>query len=255
MPKERLYYSLLVLVQSIAESFPVSSSSHTKIFMKLWEYLFGYLPKNSIFWEDAVHGVTALALLPLFFKLIITTSEWKNAFIWIIVVDSLTAIGYIVVRPQVQHWCPAFFLLLTSSFLFLLNFLPNDSNLFDYQNLNSFLWRAVAVGFLQAFAFIPGISRLGLIFVFLRLTGWSTYQSWYWSWLGMMPLLVMRSCWGTYNLIIRGTSLYDILTLFFMGTFFSWVSLQIMFKYIVNSFFLFVYPLILGILWYIFGCV
>ena len=253
MSFKKNYYLFLTIIQSVSESLPVSSSTHIKIFNMLWQkhYL---IQKNWQSWEDLAHLTTAIALIPLFCNLFNDFEQLLNKFLWIIIVDSITLIGYLFIRDRVQRYLPAIGLIFTGLILFLINFLPNNQDI-DL-NLKHFLLRAFAVGVLQSLAFIPGVSRLGLIFSFLRFSGFSINQAWYFSWLAMLPLLIARFLLGFYKLFNRkelSSKIFLKLSLnLFIGSLFAYGSLYIMFNFLIKSTFIFIYPFVLGVLCYIY---
>ena len=247
MAYKSFYYSLLVIIHSIAESLPFSSSTHVSLFKKLFnKNISTYDNQNFLFLEDFAHGCTAIGLIPFFlnfrpeFSLIILSSKW------ILIVDAITAFGYFLFKPYIEIFKPTFGLFFTSLILFLLNFLPAPSLGLNFNS--NFLIMAIMVGFLQVLAFFPGISRLAIVYVFLKYMGFCNLYAWYFAWISMFPLLILRSIKGFCQLILQNISVKFLSLIFLLGSILAYMSLTFMYDFMLDWQFIFLYPLILGIL-------
>jgi undecaprenyl pyrophosphate phosphatase UppP len=248
MAYKSFYYSLLVILQSIAESLPFSSSTHIYLFKKFFAQKFSkFNPKQIDFYlEDFAHGCTAVGLIPFFIQIGPDLNLSVLTLKWILIVDSITSLGYFFLKPKIEHLKPTYGLFFTAVILSLLNFSSanRSAGIFD----SNFFLVAIFVGFLQLLAFMPGVSRLAIVYVFLKFVGLSNHYAWYFAWVGMWPLLVLRSFKGFYQLILQNISVKFLGLLFLLGSFLAYVSLTFMYDYMLNWQFIFLYPLIMGII-------
>ena len=235
---------IFIIVQSLFESFPFSSSTHI-IFLEniLKKFKKVYTGKNS--WEDFGNLATFFALLPIYFNIFFNLNNFIQAFLWVFIVDLITSLGYFLVKPKlriVPIYCG---LLITSFLLYSLNFK------ISYIKLN-FITKAIFLGFLQVLAFTPGLSRLAITFTFLKFTGFHTFESWYFSWLGMMPLMFVRGAYGGFNLLNNKESIFKILVMLIISSILAYYSLGLMlYIFEFNYKYLYIYPLVMVTVWLI----
>jgi undecaprenyl pyrophosphate phosphatase UppP len=248
MAYKSFYYSLLVFIQSVVESFPFSSSTHIYLFKNFFAQNFSKSHNKQIdlHLEDFAHGCTAVGLIPFFFQVRPDLNLGKLTIKWILIIDVITALGYLFLKPKIAHLKPALGLFFTGLILLMLNFFSVnvDSGVFA----DNFLLMAIMVGFLQFIALIPGISRLAVVYVFLKFVGLDNFYAWYFVWVGMWPLLVLRSLKGFYQLILQNVSVKFLCLIFLLGSFLAYISLTFMYDFMVNWQFIFLYPLIMGII-------
>jgi undecaprenyl pyrophosphate phosphatase UppP len=248
MAYNSFYYSLLVFIQAIAESLPFSSSTHVYLFKKFFAKNFAKYQDTQIelCLEDLAHGCTAVGLIPFFLYFKPSFNLGKLTFKWILIVDLITALGYLFLKPKIEHLKPTYGLIFTSFILLMLNFVSVDSDhslFFD-----NFLLMAILVGFLQLLAFIPGVSRLAVAYVFLKFMGLSNLYAWYFAWVCMWPLLALRSLKGVCQLSLQNISLNFLCLVFLVGSLLAYISLTLMYDFILNWQLIFLYPLIMGII-------
>ena len=248
MAYKSFYYSLLIFIQTIAESLPFSSSTHVYLFKNFIAKNFFRSINRQIehYLEDFAHGCTAVGLIPFFLQFRPNLNLGKLTIKWILIVDVITALGYLFLKPKIEHFKPAIGLFVTAFILLMLNFFSvnSDSGFFA----DNFLLMAIMVGFLQFIALIPGISRLAVVYVFLKFVGLANFYAWYFVWVGMWPLLVLRSLKGFYHLILQNVSVKFLCLIFLLGSFLAYISLTFMYDFMVNWQFIFLYPLIMGII-------
>ena len=248
MAYKSFYYSLLLVVQVIAESFPFSSSTHVKLFKFFFKKNLLAMKDDelSLSFEDFAHGCTAIGLIPFFINFTPNFNFLVLSFKWVVIVDLITALGYFFLKPFLEHFSPTPGLILSAIFLGLLNFsvFSNQTMAFNY----NYFFLAIIVGFLHLLAFVPGISRLAIVYVFLKFVGLSNIYAWYFSWIGMWPLLVLRSLKGFYQLSTKNISIKFLIGLFLFGCILGYLSLTLMYNLFLDSQFIFMYPLIMGIL-------
>lgn len=248
MAYKSFYYSLLVFIQSIAESLPFSSSTHVYLFKNFFAKNFSKSQNKQIdlCLEDFAHGCTAVGLIPFFFNVKLDVNLANLSLKWILIVDLITALGYLFLKPKIEHLKPTYGLIFTAVILWMLNFVSgsNDNSLF----FDNFLLVAIFVGFLQLLALLPGVSRLAVVYVFLKFIGLSKFYAWYFAWVGIWPLLVLRSLKGFYQLILQNVSVKFLSLIFLLGSFFAYISLTLMYNFMLNWQLIFLYPLIMGII-------
>jgi undecaprenyl pyrophosphate phosphatase UppP len=131
MAYKSFYYSLLIFIQSITESLPFSSSTHVYLFKNFIAKNFFKSNNRQIehYLEDFAHGCTAVGLIPFFFQFRPNLNLGKLTIKWILIVDVITALGYLFLKPKIEHFKPALGLFVTAFILLMLKFIPVN---YDY---------------------------------------------------------------------------------------------------------------------------
>ena len=158
---------LLGIIQGLTEFLPVSSSGHLEIFKVFLD--FSYDSTNSLFFTLIVHLATALSAIIYFWKdvkeiimsLICFKKDENTFFVIYILVSMIPAglAGYFF-ESEINYLfngnliLVGFMLILTSLILYLSDRFNNS-----YKKLN--LKSSLIIGFTQALAILPGISRSG----------------------------------------------------------------------------------------------
>lgn len=205
--------------QIILESFPISSSGHLKLlsfYCPLTEHPFMGEPFIT-FVEYALHSVTALVVLLFFLPV------WSFPFIhikrcWKLIIKiscltalstSVTVAGYGAVSsaksmlPQ-QSWIVLLCgFCITSLMLFSLLWCPRGNSKWNIS-------KACMLGFIQLFAFIPGISRLASTYVVARWLGIPARRAFEISFLIQWPLIVCASVYSNFVLYTSGIQLLNL---------------------------------------------
>ena len=158
---------LLGIIQGLTEFLPVSSSGHLEIFKVFLD--FSYDSTNSLFFTLIVHLATALSAIIYFWKdvkeiimsLISFKKDENTFFAFYILVSMIPAglAGYFF-ESEINYLFKGnlilvgFMLILTSLILYL-------SDRFNNSNKKLNLKSSLIIGFSQALAILPGISRSG----------------------------------------------------------------------------------------------
>ena len=158
---------LLGIIQGLTEFLPVSSSGHLEIFKVFLD--FSYDSTNSLFFTLIVHLATALSAIIYFWKdvkeiimsLIGLKKDENTFFAFYILVSMIPAglAGYFF-ESEINYLfngnltLVGFMLILTSLILYL-------SDRFNNSNKKLNLKSSLIIGFTQALAILPGISRSG----------------------------------------------------------------------------------------------
>ncbi len=149
---------VLGILQGLTEFLPISSSAHLVIFPALFEW-----PQHPIFLDISLHFGTLLALIVYFRNdlLKIFTDERRMLFLIVIAALPAAIFGYFfndfLERTFSDALRASYFLFITALLLFLAELIKRRGN-----SLSTFSWwQGIIVGFFQALALFPGISRSG----------------------------------------------------------------------------------------------
>lgn len=183
-------YFLLLCVQIITESLPISSSGHVKLLELLFPTV--VLPKLL---EYAAHVPTAV-IIPLFFKeqlRFLTSYSWKQIFWWIFSIglaDVLTSCFYLLFIYYPPTWMPLWLGFGISSLLLLTTWFVTSST----QKVS--MWHIVSLGLVQGIALMPGISRFASTFAAARCMGLSVSTAVQLSFALQWPLIAAAAAYG-----------------------------------------------------------
>lgn len=148
---------ILAIVQGVTEFLPISSSGHLVIMQKLFNF-----SQPPVLFDIFVH-VGTLGAIIIYFKKELKIIIRKNKILLMVVIGTLPAavIGFFLQNYIVQIFnslrMVGISLLITAGLLFSSKFIKEPSRDFKYLN-----WKdALFVGFFQALAILPGVSRSG----------------------------------------------------------------------------------------------
>ncbi len=147
----------LGIVQGLTEFLPVSSSGHLVIFQKI----FGFLEPPVTF-DTLVHFGTLVALVFFFWKDIRSLFSYRALIIKLALGSIPIGIVGLLLKEEVEIIFNSLLLtgisfLITALLLFLTALISNTSKSIDKISL----WDSVIIGFFQALAILPGVSRSG----------------------------------------------------------------------------------------------
>ena len=158
--------AVLGLVQGLTEFLPVSSDGH----LVIGQTLLG-LQGSHLAFDVFIHGATLLAILVYFRGRLVglmRRSAWayvaKLALATLPVVVVATTFYPWIQRAFGEPWLVPVFLAVTGLLLLSLFFCPQDRGP-GSGIVEPGWWTALAIGFLQSFALLPGISRSGTTIV------------------------------------------------------------------------------------------
>ena len=188
-----IFFYIILILQIILESLPISSSGHLKIFESFWNLL---NPDSIIRLNKALeyilHGPTLLVLsIFLYNKILykINFNEFYYLLISIIIADSVTVLMYFFINfIDISFFKYFFGFLITFFCLISLKFAPGGVR--EYITTKD----AVIIGFVQGVALLPGISRLA-----------STITVAYWLGINIKTAFIF-SCLIQFPLVIAGFS-------------------------------------------------
>lgn len=241
-----MFLILIIFLQVILESMPVSSSGHLALFNKFFDL------KISEALDYFLYGPTIIILMLLFYK------EWSrpllnlirpilnilygvendshrvmqlvalyrgaykrlvNIFIkivlFLLIADLVTGLILFLFKAFVikQIWFNSNISLLTGFFItFLLLILLGLKRKLNYLLDMSFLFKAIILGLVQGLAMLPGISRFASVYVASRYLNIPTRRAFELTFLLQFSIIVPGFILGTYKLIDT-TDWYNIFTL------------------------------------------
>ena len=183
-----IYYILLGLVQGITEFLPVSSSGH----LQLIKYL-GFSQSSGLFTTIILHFATALSILFVFHKkikeIIFFRSDDSVSYILKIILALVPAVVIgLLFEEEIktifkgQDYLLALMFFITGTILYCTNRIKENNNNLTY--ITVFL-----IGFAQAFAIMPGISRSGLTICTALFLGINKNEATNFSFIIALPLI------------------------------------------------------------------
>lgn len=210
---------IYMLIQGIAEAFPVSSSLHISYFLPAFKS------------EDAImHLGTGLAfayfsyrfiknIIFNFFKIKIYR---KMLFFGVVIVLPTIAAGYFIRNRDVSVYYSAFFNLVFGILMFISDFLAQKKG---FASLN--FKKSIMLGCIIALALIPGVSRFGITFTCLRFLRWRRKEAFFASLLLGIPITLGAGSIG----VLKSESLIFLFLSFIAGIL-TYALLPVTFKLI-----------------------
>jgi len=154
---------ILSILQGLTEFLPISSSAHLAIFPWLFN-----LPNPGLSFDAAIHIGTALALLIYFAKDFIGLIKKRDRIIWLIILASIPAAiaGFLGDKmiEQYFHTSSTAPLIIGIGLIIygILMYVIDHRAKLQYDIGHIGVKRALAIGFAQALALVPGTSRSGI---------------------------------------------------------------------------------------------
>lgn len=162
-----LFYTVILsIVQGITEFLPISSSAH----LLLFPWLFNF-PDPGLGFDAAIHIGTALALLVFFGKQFYDLIKKKDKLLWYVLIASVPAaiFGFLGDKWIDQHLHQASYAPLIVGILMILfsivMYVVDKKATLELNIEHVGYKKAIAIGFAQVLALIPGTSRSGVTIV------------------------------------------------------------------------------------------
>lgn len=254
---------ILLAIQIIAESFPISSSGHILLFSSIAASYFNCIfpPIVTTSWFNHLLHIPTIFIVIVFFLKKYGKTLWLYCNTTILmygigmsfIVNALTTLFYVFFMVISIRWFPVglgFFC--TAVLLYLLKFMRDDNR--------EYSWWCVAMwlGIAQGIALLPGISRFAITYVVARWFGISADKSFMLSWLLFFPLLVLCAGHGLLGLYLHGLLcelLHPIVWLIILGSSIaSWYAFYMVYYMSSKNIFYYFswYMLVPLILWLLF---
>jgi undecaprenyl-diphosphatase len=222
-------------IQGITEFLPISSSGHLQIV----PWLFGWEP-SSLAFDTSLHLGTALAISAYFFKEIIKLIKEKSPLLAYIIVGNIPAI---IIGVLGEKYIESFFhegsysipIIATGLILFSLVMWYFDSKSpSDKESNTASLKDLILLGFSQAVALIPGVSRSGITMTVGRGLKFNRVSATYISFLLGMPITVGAGLYKIINAIQDPSQLQEGLVVATVGTITSFLVGVLSIRWLLN---------------------
>lgn len=239
------FYFILGLLQGLTEFLPVSSSGH----LALAQSLFSGFKKESLFIEITAHFGSLLAIgfyyRKSFYKLEVASdlkSNIRPLFILFVSILPTAFIG-LVFQDQITSlfsdlYIIAYGFLFTSAAL-LLTFWLTKSEKIESKNRDwPTLFGAVFIGFAQALALLPGVSRSGSTIAAGVIAGLKPKQAAFFSFCSVAPLILAATALSIYRVAAHAEILtqtenpLNLGVLLVSSFFFGWIGLRLVIKFL-----------------------
>ena len=224
------------IIQGLTEFLPISSSGHLFILKKLFEIDINILP-----FVVYLHLATLLSLVVFFYKDIVHFIKNKKVMKQLLITTLVTFVCAALLMRLLERYFDFKFLiaigfLTTSLFLFTTR-KDGSKSLEDYSPKDS-----MYVGFMQALAIIPGISRSGITITVLMRRGFKRKDCFVFSFLLAIPVIIAATLLEGTKIIATGFTLSVLINSFLLAFFSGLIALKILKKYIdTNRLYLFSY--------------
>lgn len=190
----------LGIIQGITEFLPISSSGH----LTLFQHLLGFTDlEDYIFFNLVCHLGTLCAILIVFQSTLRQHLSIRSSLFQQVVIATLPLFPLVLIlnplkslfnRPEILGPC----FLFTACVLFF-------SQFFQYKREPSTQWKdPLMIGFLQAVAIFPGISRSGITISAAHVLGWEKQQAIQFSFLLAIPAIlggIILESWHLWNAV------------------------------------------------------
>ncbi|OUX53447.1 MAG: UDP-diphosphatase [Pelagibacteraceae bacterium TMED287] len=187
---------VLSLIQGITEFIPVSSSSHLIIVSEFLNFT-----KENLLTNISLHIGSFVAVIIFFRHEIKNFFKYKKLF-FLILFSSIPvlSLGLFLVKFEIINHLRGIKIIGWTTLIFgILLFISDKSK--SSKKLDNFdLRSAIIIGLFHALSLIPGVSRSGIAITFGRFLGFNRVDSAKISFLLSVPVLLVISLYGFYNL-------------------------------------------------------
>jgi len=199
----------LGIIQGVTEFFPVSSSAH----LKLLKILFNMQHLNDFHLFDLSCHLGTLVASIIFLKKEIShiLKNRSNIFIYFLAILPLFPF-YFLLKSLINYLSDLcflpFFLIFTSIILFISSSLEiKEKPTLSY---NKKIKDVLLIGFMQALALIPGLSRSGCTITSAYLRGWKIQEAIKFSFLLAIPTILGGSILESFKYLIKNDKIYEL---------------------------------------------
>lgn len=217
------------MVQGLTEFLPVSSSGHLVIFQKLFD-----LKEVSLAYDVLLHLGSVLAILIFLRKeilnLILNFKKNLNLIVLIIIASFPAGFIGIIFKKRFESFfnsllAVGFFYLITAGLLFSTKFIK-DKKKKSLKEINFF--NALVIGFSQALAILPGVSRSGATIVGGLWQGLSAEAAFNFSFLLSIPAILGATLLEIPEMLQTENNLFSSFVGIMISVLTSYVSLRIL---------------------------
>lgn len=244
-----IYSIILGATQGLTEFLPISSSAHLLIL----HYFLEFEQANSLSFDAALHLGTFFALLIYFWPEVKSYAggffrsfeNWNlkedlnQRLAWFLILGSIPAalagwFGEEIIENTLRHLGVVVFTLIFVALLFfIVEKWPRKS--LDLSNLKA--GQVLLIGFFQALALIPGVSRSGITIVGGMSLKLKRVEAAKFSFLLGMPIILGAGVKKVIDIAAQGLNLEDFLIMFlgFITAFvFGWLAIKYFLKFVEN---------------------
>ena len=214
------------IIQGVTEFIPVSSSAHISILSKI----FGYQDVELIISVSAHFG-SLVAVIFFFKKEILEFFKNKDLFFKLTISSiPLGLFGFILLKYNIVSYLRSLEVIGFTTIIFgLLLYISDKFKIKQSLRSNFDIKAALAIGFFQVLALVPGVSRSGIVITGARFLRFNRVDSAKISFLLSIPALGAWSLYGFYDLAQKDNNLLNIGA--FLTTFLSFIFSYLTIKY------------------------
>ncbi|MCQ2382177.1 MAG: undecaprenyl-diphosphate phosphatase [Clostridia bacterium] len=197
----------LGIIQGLAEFLPISSSGH----LLLFETLFG-ITDGGLLLTLILHLATLLAVVVVYRKKLwqMIRHPWNLEMARLVIATLVTCVIVLVFHNLIDSLFSIAILpyafIVAGIYLLLPTFLRRKIKPTEEPKKQQQWWQAIAMGFAQGAAVVPGLSRSGLTITTGRLCGMTSSSSTDFSFLMSIPIILASLLYE----ILRGGSIYAV---------------------------------------------
>ncbi len=242
-------YFILGLIQGLTEFLPISSSGH----LALTQAFFSSVEKKSLLIEITAHLGSLFAIGVYYRQCFCSQIKSFQKFslnqlypLYIVFLSTLPAgVAGLLLKEHItlifsNTRAIAYGFLFTSLALVFTHFFSKKNSIKTPHNWPTPL-EALFIGFAQAFALLPGVSRAGLTIAAGVLTGLKPKQSAFFSFCSVAPLIFTATLLSCYKLISHAERLtqsespLNLGVLLISSFFFGWLGLSLVIKFLERN--------------------
>lgn len=219
-----IYFYILIFIQVVIESLPLSSSTHVKLFKKSVPFL-NTTSSNTSAFDHMLHLPTVLIVALFFwsrwFFLLRNIHRCRFIVLKLIILtciaDIVTALFYYLFQIYPISLPLPYGLSITAFLLYSLRWCT-PQNKYEFESTSAITQKqihdnhsfnkthifdiksAILLGCVQGLALLPGISRFASVYVATQWLGFNTHKGLEVTWMIFWPLMILASMHGMYQL-------------------------------------------------------